>query len=76
MDVVHLATLRREQRPHRELSAVWQEVMARDPWNREAYLQVLGYLSPDECGSAYSSSTCWTPSAAACPPTHPPPPSS
>ncbi|WP_246096641.1 hypothetical protein [Streptomyces botrytidirepellens] len=50
--VVHLATLRREQRPHHELSAVWQEVMARDPWNREAYLQVLGYLSPDECGSA------------------------
>lgn len=50
--VVHLATLRREQRPHRELSAIWQEVMARDPWNREAYFQVLGYLSPDECGSA------------------------
>ncbi|MFE1172915.1 hypothetical protein [Streptomyces sp. NPDC058773] len=47
-----LATLRLEQRPSTELSAVWREIKARDPWNREAHLQALGYLSPDECGSS------------------------
>ncbi|MEV0371215.1 hypothetical protein AB0I10_15520 [Streptomyces sp. NPDC050636] len=46
-----LATLRLERRPHREMSAIWREIKARDPWNREAHLQALGYLSPDECGS-------------------------
>lgn len=30
---------------------VWEAVKARDPWNREAHLQVLRYLSPRECGS-------------------------
>ncbi|MCP9210027.1 hypothetical protein [Streptomyces cucumeris] len=49
--VVYLATLRHERRPYQELSAVWKEIKARDPWNREAHLQALGYLSPDECGS-------------------------
>ncbi|TJZ50373.1 hypothetical protein FCH28_24190 [Streptomyces piniterrae] len=46
-----LATLRLERRPHREMSAVWREIKARDLWNREAHLQALAYLSPDECGS-------------------------
>ena len=49
---VHLAILRVEQRPSTELSAIWREIKARDPWNREAHLQALGYLSPDECGSS------------------------
>ncbi|MFB6438037.1 hypothetical protein ACFCVY_14865 [Streptomyces sp. NPDC056411] len=49
---LQLAVLRREQRPSSELSAVWREIKARDPWNREAHLQALGYLSPDECGSS------------------------
>jgi hypothetical protein len=34
------------------VNAVWNEVTARDPWNREAHLQMLGYLSPEECGSS------------------------
>ncbi|MFG2890144.1 hypothetical protein [Streptomyces sp. NPDC048248] len=49
--VLILATLRSERRPYADLAAVWQEIKARDPWNREAHLQALGYLSPDECGS-------------------------
>ncbi|MGG7575526.1 hypothetical protein [Streptomyces sirii] len=49
---LHLATLRLERRPSREMSAIWREIKARDPWNREAHLQALGYLSPDECGSS------------------------
>ncbi|WP_399096369.1 hypothetical protein ACGH2B_29130 [Streptomyces sp. BBFR2] len=49
---VYLATLRLERRPSTELSAVWREIKVRDPWNREAHLQALGYLSPDECGSS------------------------
>ncbi|MEU9113621.1 hypothetical protein AB0D04_18040 [Streptomyces sp. NPDC048483] len=49
---LHLATLRLERRPTRELSPIWREIKARDPWNREAHLQALGYLSPEECGSS------------------------
>ncbi|MEU9119899.1 hypothetical protein AB0C96_08555 [Streptomyces sp. NPDC048506] len=49
---LQLALLRLEQRPASELSPVWREIKARDPWNREAHLQALGYLSPDECGSS------------------------
>ncbi|MFF4603011.1 hypothetical protein ACFY12_09705 [Streptomyces sp. NPDC001339] len=49
---LQLALLRLERRPSSELSAVWREIKARDPWNREAHLQALGYLSPDECGSS------------------------
>ncbi|REK91957.1 hypothetical protein DY245_01230 [Streptomyces inhibens] len=48
---LYLATLRMERRPSRDLSPIWREIKARDPWNREAHLQALGYLSPDECGS-------------------------
>ncbi|MGW3151588.1 hypothetical protein ACWDG1_44670 [Streptomyces sp. NPDC001177] len=33
------------------LRPLWDEIKARDPWNREAHLQILRYLSPDECGS-------------------------
>ncbi|MFJ9848970.1 hypothetical protein [Streptomyces sp. NPDC101150] len=49
---LHLATLRLERRPTRELSPIWREIKVRDPWNREAHLQALGYLSPEECGSS------------------------
>ncbi|MFI9051637.1 hypothetical protein [Streptomyces sp. NPDC053427] len=49
---LHLATLRLERRPTRELSPIWREIKIRDPWNREAHLQALGYLSPEECGSS------------------------
>ncbi|WP_225823491.1 hypothetical protein [Streptomyces naphthomycinicus] len=30
---------------------VWNEVLARDRWNREAYMNMLAYLSPEEGGS-------------------------
>jgi hypothetical protein len=49
--VAALAALRRLGRPSTELAHVWQEISARDPWHREAHLQVLGYLSPEEQGS-------------------------
>ncbi len=35
-----------------DMFAVWNEVTSRDAWNREAHLHMLGYLSPDECGSS------------------------
>lgn len=49
--VVLLGMLRLMRAEPRQLYAVWQEVTARDPWNREAHLQMLRYLSPEECGS-------------------------
>ncbi|MER6302940.1 hypothetical protein ABT247_25765 [Kitasatospora sp. NPDC001539] len=49
--VVLLAMLRLIRAESREVFAVWSEVAARDPWNREACLQMLRYLSPEECGS-------------------------
>jgi hypothetical protein len=52
--VVLLGILRLMRAESRELFAVWAEVTARDPWNREAYLQMLRYLSPEECGSRSS----------------------
>ncbi|GGO97866.1 hypothetical protein [Wenjunlia tyrosinilytica] len=48
---VLLAALRLERRPNQEMAEVWREIKARDTWNREAHLQALGYLSPQECGS-------------------------
>lgn len=49
--VVMLGVFRLLRRPSQEVFQIWQEVLARDTWNREAHLQMLGYLSPDECGS-------------------------
>ncbi|MEU1516407.1 hypothetical protein ABZ490_30425 [Streptomyces sp. NPDC005811] len=46
-----LAAARILGRPTAELSPVWQGVHARDPWHREAHLQILGHLSPEEQGS-------------------------
>jgi hypothetical protein len=49
--VTLLGLLRVLRRPSREVFSVWREITARDSWHREAHLQMLGYLSPDECGS-------------------------
>ncbi|MGE7438203.1 hypothetical protein [Kitasatospora sp. NPDC001175] len=49
--VVLLGILRLARVESRKLFAVWHEVTSRDPWNREAHLQMLRYLSPEECGS-------------------------
>ncbi|MEU2165459.1 hypothetical protein QRN89_35055 [Streptomyces chengbuensis] len=31
---------------------VWEAVKERDRWNREAHREMLGYVSPEECGSS------------------------
>ena len=49
--VVTLRLLRVLGRPIRDLMPVWQEINRREPWHREAYRQILGYLSPEEHGS-------------------------
>ncbi|WP_445526793.1 hypothetical protein [Streptomyces cyslabdanicus] len=49
--VAMLAALRVERRETAEVAAVWEEIRRRDPWNREAHMQILGYLSPEERGS-------------------------
>jgi hypothetical protein len=43
--VVRLGLCRLLRRPAREVIAVWREAVARDPWNREADLQMLSYLT-------------------------------
>ncbi|MEV0735123.1 hypothetical protein AB0I51_03975 [Streptomyces sp. NPDC050549] len=49
--IVRLGLLRQARRPNEEVFPLWREITARDPWNREAHLQMFGYLSPGECGS-------------------------
>ncbi|MEV7687801.1 hypothetical protein [Streptomyces bungoensis] len=49
--VVLLELARVERREQSQVFGVWNEVLARDRWNREAYLSMLGYLSPEEAGS-------------------------
>ncbi|AOR30096.1 hypothetical protein BFF78_02540 [Streptomyces fodineus] len=49
--VALLAVARLERRDQSQVFGVWNEVLARDRWNREAYLNMLGYLSPEEAGS-------------------------
>lgn len=49
--IAALGVLRSLRRPLAEVLTVWREATARDAWNREAHLQMLGYLSPEECGS-------------------------
>ncbi|WP_042454898.1 hypothetical protein [Streptacidiphilus jiangxiensis] len=48
---VLLGTLRTLWRPQAEVFPVWREIVARDRWHRAAHLEMLGYLSPEECGS-------------------------
>ncbi|MFJ3231043.1 hypothetical protein [Streptomyces sp. NPDC086787] len=49
--VVLLGLARLERRGQPEAFGIWNEVLARDRWNREAYLGMLRYLGPDEMGS-------------------------
>ncbi|MGW3943683.1 hypothetical protein [Streptomyces phaeochromogenes] len=49
--IVRLGLLRQARRPNDEVFPLWKEITARDPWNREAHLHMLGYLSPGECGT-------------------------
>jgi len=49
--VVRLGLLRLWQRPEAEVFPLWHQIVRCDPWHREAHLQMLGYLSPRECGS-------------------------
>lgn len=49
---VLLGVLRDLRRGPREVFPVWNELVRRDAWHREGHLQMLGYLSPEECGSS------------------------
>jgi len=49
--VALLGVLRLRHRPWSEVYAIWREATVRDHWNREAHMQMVGYLSPQECGS-------------------------
>ncbi|MFE7077712.1 hypothetical protein ACFU96_47335 [Streptomyces sp. NPDC057620] len=49
--VLMLGVMRRQRRPFRQVRPIWGEILARDPWHRQAHLEMLGYLSPAEQGS-------------------------
>jgi hypothetical protein len=49
--VAVLGVLRTLRCPLADVLPAWREATARDGWNREAHVQMLGYLSPEECGS-------------------------
>ncbi|MEU7060665.1 hypothetical protein [Streptomyces sp. NPDC046197] len=49
--VVLLGVSRLERWEQPQVYGVWNEVLARDRWNREAYLSMLAYLTPEESGS-------------------------
>ncbi|MGW2562564.1 hypothetical protein ACWCXB_25600 [Streptomyces sp. NPDC001514] len=49
--VVMLGIARLERAHRREVFAIWDEIVARDRWHREAYLSMLHYLGPQESGS-------------------------
>ncbi|MFJ3306363.1 hypothetical protein ACIPSA_25230 [Streptomyces sp. NPDC086549] len=49
--VVLLGLSRLERRNQSEVFGIWNEVLTRDRWNREAYLNMLHYLGPEEMGS-------------------------
>lgn len=49
--VAMLSCQRMQRVPGAVVQPVWHAVKARDPWNREAHLQMLRYVSPEECGS-------------------------
>ncbi|MGA5413711.1 tetratricopeptide repeat protein [Streptomyces pseudogriseolus] len=52
--VVLLGTARVVRYDHQDVDALWRQATARDPWNREAFLQMLALLSPEEGGSSAS----------------------
>lgn len=49
--IVRLGLLRLWRRPGSEVFPLWREISGRDPWNREAHMQMFAYLSLRECGS-------------------------
>lgn len=49
--VALLKVARRERWRQPQVFGVWNEVLARDRWNREAYMNMLAYLTPEEGGS-------------------------
>jgi hypothetical protein len=49
--VVLLTAARLERWEQQRVFGVWNEILARDRWNREAYLTMLRYLTPEEAGS-------------------------
>ncbi|MEV6209766.1 hypothetical protein [Kitasatospora sp. NPDC051914] len=49
--VALLAVHRMLRRPEQEMYPLCREIGARDAWNRTAHLEMLRYLSPEECGS-------------------------
>ncbi|MGV9991488.1 hypothetical protein [Streptomyces sp. NPDC003374] len=49
--VVMLGVARLERYARQDVFAVWNEIVARDRWHREAYLSMLAYLGPRESGS-------------------------
>ncbi|MCS0603107.1 hypothetical protein NX794_18090 [Streptomyces sp. LP11] len=49
--VVLLEAGRVQRLQRSQVFGAWNEVLARDRWNREAYLGMLGYLGPQEAGS-------------------------
>lgn len=49
--VVLLGVSRLERWEQPQVFGVWNEVLSRDRWNREAYLSMLRYLTPQEAGS-------------------------
>ncbi|MEV8592414.1 hypothetical protein ACIHFC_08775 [Streptomyces sp. NPDC052013] len=50
--VTLLGVARIERYGQNDVNAIWREATARDRWHREAYLQMLAYLSPEEGGSS------------------------
>ncbi|MFI8089227.1 hypothetical protein ACIF9R_13050 [Streptomyces sp. NPDC086080] len=50
--VVLIGVSRIERYSQNDVNAVWREATGRDRWHREAYLQMLAYLSPEEGGSS------------------------
>ncbi|MBB1253960.1 hypothetical protein H3146_11370 [Streptomyces sp. OF3] len=51
--VVLLAAARIERYGFTYVNGIWGAVTGRDRWHREAYHQMLGYLSPEEGGSRF-----------------------
>lgn len=49
--VIVLGVSRLERYEREGVFEVWHEALNRDRWNREAHLQLLGYLSPEAGGS-------------------------
>jgi hypothetical protein len=49
--IAALGIVRQLRRTWTDVEPIWNELRARDPWSRAAHLELLGYLSAEECGS-------------------------